>query len=511
MSTHTPQPVSPLISNPIQMHNALIRSCPHIFAEWASNGEWKAARHLKLIGKEIALAIAAGHGRLIVNLPPRHGKSYLCSKWTPIWFLDNWPHKKVIMTSYGDDHAQTWGRAVRDEFESNPKLITKLREDVKSVGTFYTQQGGMMISAGVGGKILGKGMDLGLIDDPFKNFSDVHSPVVRQGIVDWFESTFYTRREPGATIVIIMHRWHPDDLVGYLTKHHGDAWKVIRLPALAEAGDPLGRKVGEALWPERIPAEEFKSVRALEFQAMYQQNPPAEAAGRAYHNYTQADHLDGSIGLTPDRPLIFSMDFNVRPGSHAVVGQYDTYRDVFTWRHELHGPRWKTGYLMARFFEWVFGSPTSAYPITENVQAPGLGGWHFPVLHIYGDAAGRSESTKTTKTDYSVIEEAIAEACRVHNVHIPYRLFVPSKNPPVKDRMDTVNEALKDTAGEVHVKIHPECRRLVVDMENQPTDDEGLPDKSNPDLGHAADAMGYPTYWLRPVRRMSFGVQTQVY
>ena len=132
---------------------------PHTFAAWASGGQWQPAKHLAYVSERIAKAIARGRARVIVNFPPRHGKSFLISKWLPIWFLDNFPTKKVIMTMYGDDGAMEWGLVVRDEFETNPRLFTKLREDVRAKKFWRTNAGGSMLSAGIGGPIMGKGFD----------------------------------------------------------------------------------------------------------------------------------------------------------------------------------------------------------------------------------------------------------------------------------------------------------------------------------------------------------------
>ena len=146
-----------------------------------------------------------------------------------------------------------------------------------------------MYVAGVGGPITGRGGDLLIIDDPIKNWQDANSITVRRQVIDWFNSTFYTRCEPGATIILVMNRWHEEDLTGYLLEKHTDNWEVISLPALAEKGDVLGRAVGEALCPARFSVEQLHNMRLAVGQAvwdaLFRQRPRAIGRGRVYENY----------------------------------------------------------------------------------------------------------------------------------------------------------------------------------------------------------------------------------
>jgi predicted phage terminase large subunit-like protein len=138
-----------------------------------------------------------------------------------------------------------------------------------------------MVSAGVGGGITGKGANLLVIDDPFKNREESESDSHREKVWDWYRSSAYTRLEAGGAIVLMHTRWHTADLAGILLEQmkngEGDAWTVVRLPAIAEADDPLGRRAGEALWPEKYDAEDLARIRAnlgeYDWEALYQQEP----------------------------------------------------------------------------------------------------------------------------------------------------------------------------------------------------------------------------------------------
>jgi predicted phage terminase large subunit-like protein len=249
------------------------------YAKWASMGRrpWYPYAWLLKIAQIIRFAIVVGGARYIINAPPRHGKSEFCSHWLPTWFLDLWPEKQVMLTSYGGDFAAEWGRKVRDEFIMNEFTWTNLRADSKAVATWQTPEGGGMTCAGVGGPITGRGADLVIIDDPHKNWEEAMSPTARERVIDWFNSTLYTRLEPDASIIVIQTRWHEDDLTGYLLDRHDDDWELLRFPALAEDDeDLLARAEGEALCPERYSAErleEIKKIGSYIFAGLYQQRP----------------------------------------------------------------------------------------------------------------------------------------------------------------------------------------------------------------------------------------------
>ncbi|MBW1998600.1 MAG: phage terminase large subunit [Deltaproteobacteria bacterium] len=216
-------------------------------------------------------------GRIIVTMPPRHGKSELVSHWTPAWYLHNWPQEKVILTTYEADYSLSWGRKVRNTLTYNDEIRTYLAKDSKAAGAWETDLGGGMVTAGVGGPITGRGGHLIIIDDPHKNWAEAQSKKIRENIIDWFNSTLYTRCEPAATIILLQTRWHERDLAGYLLNDHKDNWTEVRLPALAEGDDPLGRAEGEALCPERYDRDALlkikRAVGSQVWAGLYQQRP----------------------------------------------------------------------------------------------------------------------------------------------------------------------------------------------------------------------------------------------
>lgn len=261
------------------------RFFPSTYASVASGGRWKPYRHLEYIEGKIYNSLVYGGGRFIITIPPRHGKSEFISKWIPAWYLDTFDDRNIILTSYGDDLASSFGRWVRNHFEMNEFALTSLRQDSQAANRFETTNGGAMITAGIGGPITGKGGHLLLIDDPYKNWEEANSQRVRQSIRDWFDTTFYTRQEPNATIILLQTRWHHDDLAGYLMTEHSDPWQVINLPAIAEDNDQLQRQVGEALCPERYPIDVLEGIKEgisdQHWASLYQQRP-TKAGGEIF-------------------------------------------------------------------------------------------------------------------------------------------------------------------------------------------------------------------------------------
>jgi predicted phage terminase large subunit-like protein len=250
-------------------------------ANLLSKRRWTLTRHLIKLSESLVELAARRITRLIVEMPPRHGKSELISHYFPVWYLNQWPDQRIILASYEADFAESWGRKVRNTIEEGKgDLEVKLGTDSLAARRWDTKDGGGMITAGVGGPITGKGANLLIMDDPVKNAEEAYSSIYREKIWDWWRSTAYTRLEPGGVAIIVMTRWHKDDLVGRLIAEmdgEGERWDVLRLPALAEAKDPLQRMIGQPLWPMRFDkpalAKIRKAIGSQFWSSLYQQNP----------------------------------------------------------------------------------------------------------------------------------------------------------------------------------------------------------------------------------------------
>lgn len=263
------------------------RLTPATFGHKLSRGDWIAAPHLLHISSIISRAIARGSGRIIISMPPRHGKTELVSYNTSAWTFENFPKKRVILAGYGADLSVEQGRRVRDLYlseENHDLLRTRVSKSSGKADLWHTTEGGYMLSAGLGGPITGKGADLLLIDDYIKEIKEALSPTTRDYIYNWFRTVAYTRLEPGGTCIIIATRWHTDDLIGRLLKDFPGMWTYIELPAIANANDPLDRIEGTALFPQRYPLDgagglyEIKeTMGSVFFNALYQQTPVDES------------------------------------------------------------------------------------------------------------------------------------------------------------------------------------------------------------------------------------------
>jgi predicted phage terminase large subunit-like protein len=236
----------------------------------------------------------------MVFMPPRHGKSEMLTVRYPVYRLEQNPETRIIVGAYNSSFASKFGRKSRRIAE---RRIT-LASDRTAVDDWETPEGGGYRSIGVGSGITGQGGHLILIDDPVKNRAEAESETYRNRVWDWYTDDLWTRQEPGCAIVLIMTRWHEDDLAGRLLAEmesgEGETWEVVNLPALAEENDPLGRNPGEALCPERYDEEALgraqKVLGTYSFGALYQQHPtPREGA---FFKVSQLQYVDAApVGL----------------------------------------------------------------------------------------------------------------------------------------------------------------------------------------------------------------------
>lgn len=243
--------------------------------------------------------------RLMIFAPPRSGKSELVSRRLPAYILGRNPDAPIITASYGADLARRMNRDVQRIIDDDAysKVFPNTRLSGKNIRTVaggswlrnsdefeVVEYAGYYRGAGVGGAITGMGMMYGIIDDPVKNRQDASSATIRQGLWDWYVSTFRTRLAPGGGILITVTTWHEDGLEARLLKlaessPHADQWTVLRLPAIAE--EPLAdydiRRPGDALWPSRYSETELAATRATlgsyEWNALYQQRPSPDSGG----------------------------------------------------------------------------------------------------------------------------------------------------------------------------------------------------------------------------------------
>ena len=286
---------------------------------------YQEAVHHRLIAEALEKVEKGLILRLIITMPPRHGKSELASRRFPAWCQGRNPHWQQIFAAYGADFAQDFGRDVRNIMNMPVYLSifpgVGLRRDSQASDRLQTTQNGLLVFVGAGGAITGRGADLLTIDDPFKNKEDADSPAMRKKVWEFFTSTAYTRLMPGGRIVIIMTRCHEDDLVGrifdenYVKPEEAAKYTVLDLPAIHD---------GQALWAERYPLEVLESIRNVigprDWSALYQQKPTPEDG-----DYYRREWIEKNSYLSRDLPANLR---NYGASDHALTTKEENDANV---------------------------------------------------------------------------------------------------------------------------------------------------------------------------------------
>lgn len=270
------------------------------FVEYVHDGIYKHGKHTLFISQKLqeierkhALGIPT---YTIFTLPPRHSKSMTITETYPTWFIGKDKKRRVIEVSYGKDLARKFGLANLQKIEGKAGKVFNMRLDSRqSAATNFNiaDYRGGMVSTGMGGAITGQGADLLIIDDPIKNRQQANSPTYRDFIWNEWKATLQTRLQPTGSVIVILTRWHEDDLVGRLLEEDSREWDLVNLPLVAQDNDLLGRDPGETLWPEYGFDKDWaavtkKAVGPLDWASLFQQEPrPQEGAllKRHYWNY----------------------------------------------------------------------------------------------------------------------------------------------------------------------------------------------------------------------------------
>lgn len=271
-----------------------VAGSPGALAAHLTRGVELQAPHLEVIDQAFLDIEAGATRRIMITMPPRHGKTRRTSRWGPLWYLRRHPGRRVVVASYSGLLAEDHGRWIRDMIVESPSLGIQLHPRSGAANRFDLQsfkdrdghkhEGGGLVTTGVGGTLTGRGADLLIVDDPIKDAQAADSPLMRYRLWEWWTSTALTRLEPGGAVIVIQTRWHENDLAGRLLANERDDWTVIGLPAVAyvdeehpEGSDPLGRKPGDPLWPQRYDATELASIKTRVgervWASLYQQRP----------------------------------------------------------------------------------------------------------------------------------------------------------------------------------------------------------------------------------------------
>jgi predicted phage terminase large subunit-like protein len=397
---------------------------------------YDAQKFHKVMGAALEEFEAGRIPRLIITLPPRHGKTQLVSIMLPAWFIGRQPTRHVIHGTYNETYSQDIGRAVRDVMQSPAYTQVfpgvELRNDSKSAERLRTHQGGQLMFSSKKGSLTGRGGHIVLLDDLLKDRLEADSLTIRDHLWMWFNQVVMTRlMDDRGRALIVTTRWHMDDLVGrlidpvndYYNQEEARRWKIINLPALAEDNDVLGRRRGEALWPSRFGREYLLNLQKADtrgFTALYQNRPTPEGGAffRVEHlktyrpnqlpkrlrYYVASDHavslLQGRdktcivpVGVDEDDDIWILGNVWWRQAAtnvvvEAMLKQMRTQRPLFWWAEKSHISKSIGPFLRKRMQEeHTYCSIVEVTPIADKqTRAQSIAGRmsmgkvHFPEL-----------------------------------------------------------------------------------------------------------------------------------
>lgn len=360
----------------------------------------------------------------MVLMPPGSAKTTYGSYLYPPWLMAS-QETKVIAASHTINRAAYVSKQVQRFIRGNEATLG-YRLANEAVEQWETTNGSEYLAAGVGKAIAGFRADLGLIDDPVKGQEAADSPTQQQTVWDWYWGDFFSRLKPGARQILIMTRWAEGDLGGRLEEVEGDEWRIVRLPAIAEANDPLGRAPGEILWADddygfgaKLRADHAsyaKAGRARQWAALYQQRPAPE-----FGSYFLKDWLRPVPTLPPRSSLRVFMgsDYAVTSNGgdytvHAVVGldSDDKLYLLDVWRGQASSDVWVSAFC-DMVIQW---KPMGAAEETGQIKAA-IGPWLDRQQRIRRAYVARTQFP--TKGDKSVRAQSIRGRMAAGGLYIP--------------------------------------------------------------------------------------------
>ncbi len=388
--------------------------------------------HVELLVEKFEAVTRGEIRRLIVSMPPRHGKSETISVHGPGFYLGRHPDRSVIFSTYSQDFADDFGRKVRNLL-ANPlhrRIFprSKVSEDSAAISKLSTTAGGGYFAVGRGSGITGRGADLLIVDDPLKDREEASSATIRRQLQQWYAEVAFTRLGPGGAVIIISTRWHEDDLPGWLMREHAaEGWEIVNLPAFAESGDALGRVEGEALWPGRFPASVLHQIKAqlgsAAFAALYQQRPAA-MEGKIFKRewwkfYREAPAFDR---------VVLSLDTAFKAGAS------NDYSVATVWGEA------KTGYYLLDMFR-----ARVEFPELQRVAESLAAKWNPSSVLVEDKASGQSliqSLQRETKLPVLPVKVSTDKESRAHAC-TPLvesgRVFLPDGAPWLADYLDEMS------------------------------------------------------------------------
>ena len=422
--------------------------------------------------------------RLMIFLPPQHGKSEFTSRLFPAFCLGHDPDEKIILGSYSASLAESMNRDVQKymDTEEYQALFPGVKLPAKgSTGKYVRKAGrididgrrGYFKTVGVGGSMTGTPADKLIIDDPHKDRESAKSPLISQKVYEWYLDVAKTRIHNDAGILLIQTRWDVDDLAGRLLKRmeqaiqegdtDADIWTVICFPAIKETDDNPEdkRAIGEALWPERHNLQRLRAIRAESlrtFRSLYQQDPmPVQAGGECYKSFHYNTNT-GDYTYDPDLPLHLSFDFNVNPYMSCTVWQIQNVCHAEAPEassHDLCQLPLPTAVLLE---EICLRSPLNTTQAVCRHIIDKYRHRHRSTAYIYGDPSGMKEDTRREKghNDYYIIRQELTE--------LKASFRIAAKAPSVHLRISFMNALFAGTINGLSLHLDRKCTNTIADF-----------------------------------------------
>lgn len=274
---------------------------------------WFRPDHLAPIARLIERADKGEEVRACVSVPPQHGKTELLIHGVA-WLLARHSEWRIGYASYNATQANDKSRRARDLAR---ELGLAIRKDSDSVECWELDQGGAMLARGIGGGLTGQGLNGLIVDDPHKDRAEAESPASRRAVLDWFRSVGLTRVHPGGFVIVVHTRWHPEDLIGELSRvpEIDGGWEIINLPAIGEDGRALCERLRPLAYLEQLRTGP-KGVGEYEWASLYmgQPRPRGSMVFRDVYYYDELpkDGYSAAIGVDLAYSAKTSSDFSVR-------------------------------------------------------------------------------------------------------------------------------------------------------------------------------------------------------
>ena len=400
--------------------------------------------------------------RMIVFMPPQHGKSELTSRRLPAFMLGKNPNLRIALAAYNATFASKFNRQVQrimttkdyqDIFPETKLNHKNVAHDshgsyLRNSETFeIVDKNGSFISVGVGGGITGNPVDIALIDDPIKGAEEAGSQTYREKLWEWYTTELETRLNNTSQILVTLTRWNVDDLAGRILEYskHENAreWEVVVFPRIkidnSNSNDP--REIGEVLWEEVHSLEsalEAKQRNLVKFEALQQQNPKIMEGGNEFYKAFKENVHVCNCAYDNNLPLHISLDENVHPYITGTLYQIEN----------------KT---VKQIDEFCLSHPKNtikelALDFSEKYKH------HDKSVFVYGDATSKKEDTKLEKG-----QNFFSLFCN-YIIHFNPVLKIPSANPPVAMRGSFINEVFESNYSGIEVYISDSCHHSINDF-----------------------------------------------